>query len=295
MQKTPFACRLLAVSALFWVVLPALRAQTVAVTEYEGAKMMVRGARGISPVVEKDGRRVVAEGRKLALLPVEEYLPVFISVQHVKLTSASVGFTDSAIEMNNQVDFYAVFESPYALENVFVVLDIDCEEVGRIYFLYEIGRLEPREQKVVNIHVPMSHPLGQGLFRYHIFVDGLEALHSGIPVEQREAALDKMVAKRVASVQSSPLALLLGPAPEYPDRLRRANARGRAVIAVHVTATGRPVDASVKEATDPACGEAALAAVRMWRFLPVVKNGRPVQTVAEIPFEFGPPPPKAAK
>ena len=47
----------------------------------------------------------------------------------------------------------------------------------------------------------------------------------------------------------------------------------------------------LRSASDPAFGEAALAAIRMWRFLPSVRNGTPVATNAVIPFVFDPPSP----
>jgi outer membrane biosynthesis protein TonB len=35
-------------------------------------------------------------------------------------------------------------------------------------------------------------------------------------------------------------------------------------------------------------GESALAAIRQWRFLPRIKNGHAIETVAVIPIEFTP-------
>jgi TonB family protein len=48
-------------------------------------------------------------------------------------------------------------------------------------------------------------------------------------------------------------------------------------------------DPTPKCTTDPAFGEAALEAVRFWRFLPKVKDGRPVEALVELPFSFTPP------
>jgi TonB family protein len=135
----------------------------------------------------------------------------------------------------------------------------------------------------------MSYPLGSGHYEYHIFMDGAEVLHSGIPVEQREAALDRMIAKRIRSAPDGALKVFIGPEPEYPDHLRKAKIEGHAVVAVRVSTSGRPLNPTVKTATDPAFGESALAAVRLWRFLPVVRKGQPVETSAEIPFDFAPP------
>lgn len=47
--------------------------------------------------------------------------------------------------------------------------------------------------------------------------------------------------------------------------------------------------ALLKSATDPAFGEAALAAIRQWRFLPEMKGGLAVEQSADLPFAFVPP------
>jgi len=52
---------------------------------------------------------------------------------------------------------------------------------------------------------------------------------------------------------------------------------------------GAVLDPSVVTATAPEFGEAALAAIRQWRFLPKVKAGRPLETRATMPFDFCPP------
>ncbi len=271
------------------LLVPPLHAQNVVFTESGGKLQIVRGASGARPVIVLDGKRIAIEGYRLGLKPVETFLPVFISVRNVDVQTSYGVVEDTASPINNELHFRARFESPYALDNVFVLLDLRGERAGRMFFLYEIGRLEPRDPKQVSILVPMSFPLGAGMYSYHVFVDGVETLHSGIPYEQRETALDRMVAKRVASAKDGAPQLFVGPEPEYPDSLRKAGVKGQAIIAVRITAAGRVIDPAVKEATDPAFGEAALDAVRLWRFLPRVKNGRPVDSSAEIPFEFTPP------
>ena len=64
---------------------------------------------------------------------------------------------------------------------------------------------------------------------------------------------------------------------------------GLVTVSLRIGANGRVYDPQVKESPNPAMGEAALAAVRMWRFLPQVKNGRPVEVEANLPIQFTPP------
>ncbi len=288
-QTIPLVARWMAVAGLWLACGAALPAQNILVAEHNGTTAVVCGAKGARPVIERDGRRVVADGYRVGLKHVDEYLPVFVSVRDVSADTSAFTTENSSAEMNNQFNFRANFESAFGLDNVFLVLDLRSEKAERLFFIYEIGHLEPRVPQRVAVHVPMSFSLGSGKFTWHVFVDGAEVLQSGIPVEEREAALDRMVAKRVAALTDADLQLFVGPAPEYPERLRKTRVTGRALVAIRVTARGQPVDVVAKEATDPAFGEAAVAAVRQWRFLPQVRHGRPVATAVEVPFDFAPP------
>jgi TonB family protein len=51
------------------------------------------------------------------------------------------------------------------------------------------------------------------------------------------------------------------------------------------------IDPVVKSASDPAFGEAALGAVKLWRFLPRVKDDYPPETRADVPVVFSQPNP----
>lgn len=76
-----------------------------------------------------------------------------------------------------------------------------------------------------------------------------------------------MTQKRIAGVQEAPPQPLLGPGPEYPPSLLKAGANGQAIIALRIGVNGQVYDPTVKSAMAPAFGEAALVAVRLWRFL----------------------------
>jgi TonB family protein len=98
-----------------------------------------------------------------------------------------------------------------------------------------------------------------------------------------------MVAKRIAGRPEADPEAFVGPAPEYPASLAKVKGHGKAVVPVRVGADGRIHDPVIKTATDPAFGEAALAAVRLWRFLPRIQGGHPVESKVDMPFEFAPP------
>ena len=99
-----------------------------------------------------------------------------------------------------------------------------------------------------------------------------------------------------------PLQLLAGADPAYPAAARAAGIEGQVQVAYDVTAAGRVENAVVLTA-EPAgvFEEAALAAVRSWRFRPAIERGVPVAApgrVSVLRFRLGDayqalPPPRA--
>ncbi len=280
---------------LFTALAAPLAAQNLLYVEHDGKMCRVHSARGVRPYVEVDGKLVAASGNRVVLRKFEEYLPAFVAVRDVDVRSTYMGVIGTADTLNKEFHFRAKFETPYQLDDVFIVLDLDTETAGKQLFVCEVVGLEPNEPKWVSVGVPLSYELGSGHFQLHIFSGGLEVLHSGIPFPVQEAALDRMVAKRIESVRDAALKPFVGPAPEYPASLLKAKVEGQAVVSFRVGTSGRILEPVIKSATDPTFGEAALAAVRLWRFLPKVKNGHPVETKAEMPFVFAPPHPPTDK
>lgn len=74
--------------------------------------------------------------------------------------------------------------------------------------------------------------------------------------------------------------------PLYPAELKAARVTGEAVIAFVVDVDGSVKDARIVKATEPAFGEAALAAVSTWKFEPGMKNGSPVACQLSMPLRF---------
>ncbi len=287
-NPAPFLRRVWPVLLLLTALPARLAAQNLLFVEYEGKPCLVRGARGNRPCIEVDGKRIDVPGNRLALKKVDEYLPAFIAVRDLDMRTTYMT-VDGAGQMNNELKFNAGLEAPYELEDVFLLLDMNMDTGGKTFFLYEVGRLEPHQPRHIALTVPLAYALGAGQYQFHLFVGGAEALHTELPFFEREATLDRMVAKRIASEQEAGLKPFLSLPPEYPPALRKANIKGQAVISIRIRTNGSVADPVVKSATDPAFGQAALAAVRLWRFLPRVKHGQPVETKVELPFVFAPP------
>ena len=75
-------------------------------------------------------------------------------------------------------------------------------------------------------------------------------------------------------------------APIYPESLRESGQDGEVKITFTVTEKGLVEDPVVTEATAPEFGEAALKAVKDWRFRPATEDGDPVSLKVSLPFKF---------
>jgi protein TonB len=85
----------------------------------------------------------------------------------------------------------------------------------------------------------------------------------------------------------SPPSYRSNPPPEYPAEARRLKQEGRVLIEVEVSAEGRVLSATVKRSSGVAAlDEAALRAVRRWRFEPARRAGASVAARVEVPVQF---------
>jgi len=76
--------------------------------------------------------------------------------------------------------------------------------------------------------------------------------------------------------------------PDFPPRLGSL-LTGGAVVVFTVRADGKVADAAVVEADYVLFGEAAVSAVRKWRFRPALVKGSPVDCRMRLPFVFSSP------
>jgi len=90
-------------------------------------------------------------------------------------------------------------------------------------------------------------------------------------------------------VQASDLGsrMVAGKAPSYPTESRRKHEQGTVVLTLTLGFDGRVADIGVSRSSGfDRLDQAALAAVRKWRWEPVLQSGQPVMVkgVVEIPF-----------
>ena len=75
--------------------------------------------------------------------------------------------------------------------------------------------------------------------------------------------------------------------PIYPEELKSQQIRGEVLVAFMVERDGRVGEVEVIQASHPGLGEAALQAVRQWRFEPPRYHGQPVRVRLQVPIRFG--------
>jgi len=75
--------------------------------------------------------------------------------------------------------------------------------------------------------------------------------------------------------------------PLYPLGARRAGREGRTVLLVTLSAAGDCVEVGVEVSSGTASlDEAAISAVKTWRFHPATRNAQPVSATLRVPIQF---------
>jgi TonB family protein len=243
------------------------------------------------PYILAKGALVASGDRRFVIKKVEEFLPCFIAIDHkeVDFMGTNIMGQIPALTVNKQIRFRAEFNSAYALDDVFLVLEVEFADGINMLIVREVGKLEPHKPLPFFANADVERDSAVRQCRVHLFAKGSEVFTSEQPPAFREEMIARMIRTRTDSVRQAGPMFLLCPAPAYPESLKKLGARGRAVVAVRITEQGGVLEPAVASASDPAFGEAALAAVREWRFVPRVKEGKPVEAQVNIPFTFDPP------
>lgn len=282
--------RLVAPALLALAVLSGrLSAQEALYAQYKGHARPVVQAHKNTAYVREGDQLVPVTSPNFAFREGGEFLPTLVTVSKLDVSTRGVEFLEGGGEVNNEFLLRATFTTPYEIPAAYLVLQLHLEGGLRSIFVQEIGDLHAGEPRRLDLSVPLSHPLGEGRYVMHLYSDGRELLHTQQPAEFRERAMDYLVAKRVAGRPDGPPQLLVGPAPEYPRALRKTRPAGKAVVHCLIHKNGTVTDPAVTSSTDPAFAEAALAAVRQWRFIPRIKGGEPVEMAVDVPLNFAAP------
>ena len=76
------------------------------------------------------------------------------------------------------------------------------------------------------------------------------------------------------------------PPPEFPLEMKRNGVSGLVVVTVTINESGSVASAVIKKSTNEAFNDAAMDAVKKWKFKPAKKNDQPISTIVSIPLKF---------
>ncbi len=76
-------------------------------------------------------------------------------------------------------------------------------------------------------------------------------------------------------------------APVYPPEMKSEHKEGSVVLQVSISKEGVPQSMSLQSGdSEPAFVDAAIAAVKEWRYKPVLLNGEPVEVLTTVTVNF---------
>ena len=108
--------------------------------------------------------------------------------------------------------------------------------------------------------------------------------NSATPASSARAVLETAT---TGPTTPKPLAAYANAKPRYPDLARKRGQQGLVRVLAQVDEQGVPADVRVAQSSGYSLlDEAALHAVRKWRFTPGMLNGLPVRGSAVVPVEF---------
>ncbi|MDJ0782617.1 MAG: energy transducer TonB [Desulfosarcinaceae bacterium] len=106
------------------------------------------------------------------------------------------------------------------------------------------------------------------------------------PAESVAAVVDPGPPRAAPLVEATPL-YADNPPPRYPRSARRRGHQGTVLLAVHVTPAGKVADLKVQSSSGfKTLDQAALEAVRGWRFASGRRGDTPVAMWVEVPIRF---------
>jgi protein TonB len=136
--------------------------------------------------------------------------------------------------------------------------------------------VEPIE--LAQLELALAPSFGDGVFG-QLRVDVLSQLTAGGGAED----LDRVFS--LADLDQRPQTVFQPP-PTYPRDLRAAGRRGTVYVVFTVDPQGRVLDPAIQRSTDPAFDDAALDAVKRWRFEPGTRKGKKVPFRMRVPITF---------
>lgn len=144
------------------------------------------------------------------------------------------------------------------------------------------SRLEaPPESRPFTVPAPVPKPVQRAAVPQPTATGAAAAANSTANARQGSDAEQASTAARFDADY------LHNPAPTYPSQSRRLKEEGTVLLLVRVSADGAPAEIEVRQSSGfERLDEAALQAVRQWRFVPAKRGSQNVAASVIVPIQF---------
>lgn len=206
----------------------------------------------------------------------------------VLVASLIIRAPEVGVEVANLTAEFQLFE---ARESPTIAAS-DCERAQPVPRETEVpGEARPKQEVVSESPAPVEYlPVESHTVPITEIFPNPKAAESAA-----QKAIDASRSARSSSRAGSPLKgakealpdYLRNPPPSYPETSRRAKEEGVVMLLVRVGAVGTPTDVRLQRSSGySSLDEAAIRAVREWRFRPGTMGGLAVASIVSIPVRF---------
>ena len=269
---------------------PAAMAQNLLVVQEGNSTAVVRAIGANGPMIEIDGKLRNASGSTYGFRKAKAYRKGMITITNFAVT---ISHTDNlGVDYGYGLDAVGHLESSVSLQRCFIVLEITSGKDKGVFY-NELPDLPAGEIRELRIVARLRDQVEAGTYQIHIFSDGLELLNSKMPASylmQESRRTDALILQNTPDHTVALNREKAVVAPVYPAALVAQGLAGSAQVRCTINVRGEVVSAEVAQATQPLFGEAAVAAVRQWKFEPAVKDHHYVEATVIVPVNFAPPP-----
>jgi TonB family protein len=171
--------------------------------------------------------------------------------------------------------------------NGMIVMFVSIDQVGRIREAYPVGTDNPRLAGAARDQLLQMQWKPAVVKGVPVQVDAVITLPFSTTLTPQ---VESAVKNNSIKVQTGVMAgrKMSGPPPKYPEVAREQHIQGSVYLRAIIGSDGTITKLGVIDAPSPILADAALNAVRQWRYTPYILNGSPteVETQITVNFEF---------
>jgi TonB family protein len=105
-------------------------------------------------------------------------------------------------------------------------------------------------------------------------------------LEARRREVQESIAEMQKSQSDRKAKVIYKVEPSYTEEARNKKIEGSVLLGLTIDHEGLPQNIHIKRSLEPSLDQAAIDAVRQWRFLPAIKDGQPVSMVITVEVNF---------